>query len=138
MAGRYHRPIRIQDGVWHVSPDGRVFCGNHSGEAGQQMDVQWTTSGQRARKRDLKSEKSERFSEKRTLTTASDGSERGKNNKKPTGKKDTPLPLNVQCSGVSNGVGHSFQLCQMVLGRGKSYNAPPIREKAGMYIYALS
>lgn len=49
--------------------------------------------------RPRKSEKSERFSEKRTLTTASDGSERGKNNKKPTGKKDTPNPLTCNVRG---------------------------------------
>lgn len=99
------------------------FARYHSGEAGQ-----------RARKRDLKSEKTQGFLEnptvfpetqktqgfleKRTLTTASVGSERGKNNKKPTGEKGTPLPLNVQYSGISNGEGHSFQLCRIFLERG--------------------
>ena len=58
----------------------------------------------------------------------------GKITKSQPGEKGTPLPLNVHCSEVSNGVGHSFQLCQMFLGRGKIYNAPPIRKKAGMYI----
>lgn len=47
MAGRYHRPIRIQNGVWQIFKCWRVFCGDHSGKAGQKMVVQWTINGWR-------------------------------------------------------------------------------------------